>query len=76
MIYLVAKNKRQRGCYAYKTVSGKHISLIKRSLHKEVGAKGVQIVTISRPSAYGEYAPYSFVHSENEFVEKARTLAD
>lgn len=31
------------------------------------GYKGVQIVTISRPTAYGEYAPYQFVDTEQEF---------
>ena len=27
----------------------------------------VQLVTISRPTAYGEYAPYHFVDTEQEF---------
>lgn len=27
----------------------------------------MQIVTISRPTAYGEYAPYQFVDTEQEF---------
>ena len=33
----------------------------------------IQLVTISRPTAYGEYAPYRFVHSEEEFA--AQVLA-
>ena len=28
----------------------------------------IQLVTISRPSAYGEYEPYRFVESEVEFA--------
>ena len=75
MIYLVAKNKNRRGCYALKTNSGYHITDIKRQLHKEVGSKGIQVVTVSRPTAYGEYAPYNFVHSESEFIDMARKLA-
>lgn len=75
MIYLVAKNKNKRGCFAYKTVSGEHIVKIKRNLYKELGSMGIQIVTVSRPSAFGEYAPYKFVHSEDEFMNSARSLA-
>lgn len=36
-------------------------------LNKAVGYKGVQLITISRPTAYGEYAPYRFVDTEQEF---------
>ena len=35
----------------------------------EVGLKGIQLVTISRPSAYGEYAPYSFIENEEIFTK-------
>ncbi len=28
------------------------------------GIKGIQLVTISRPTAYGEYAPYTFIENE------------
>ena len=38
-----------------------------RKLNKAVGYKGVLLVTISRPTAYGEYAPYHFVDTEQEF---------
>lgn len=44
-------NGRVQICYAY----GKHLVELKRELNKEVGYKGVQLVTISRPTAYGEY---------------------
>ncbi|WP_367112947.1 DUF6718 family protein [Ruminococcus sp.] len=74
MIYLVAKNKNRRGCFAFKTQSGTHIASIKRQLYKEIGSKGIQIVTVSRPTAFGEYAPYNFVQSESEFVNKAKEL--
>lgn len=38
-----------------------------------LNGSGIQLVTISRPTAYGEYAPYRFVHSEEEFA--AQVLA-
>ena len=46
------------GYFALKTTHGKHLVELKRELNKAVGYKGVQLVTISRPTAYGEYAPY------------------
>lgn len=76
MIYLVAKNKNRKGCYAFRTHSGVHIASIKRQLYKELGSQGVQIITVSRPMAYGEYAPYSFVQSESDFINKAKELVE
>ena len=34
----------------------------------------IQLVTISRPSAYGEYEPYHFVDTEEEFVHAIGAL--
>ena len=67
MCYLIAKNKNEHGCYALETRHGKHLAELKRKLNQQVAEKGVQLVTISRPAAYGEYAPYQFVEDENEF---------
>ena len=47
---------------------------MKRELNRAVGYKGVQLVTISRPTAYGEYAPYHFVDTEQEFQTLVRGL--
>lgn len=74
MVYVVAKNKNKRGCYALKTTAGKHITALKRYLYFDMKLTGLQVVTISRPTAYGEYAPYKFVKDETEFIEKAVSL--
>ena len=58
MCYLIAKDRDSHGCYALKTNHGRHLVELKRELNRAVGYKGVQLVTISRPTAYGEYAPY------------------
>ena len=34
----------------------------------------IQIITISRPTAYGEYEPYHFVCSYDEFSRQASLL--
>jgi len=67
MCYLIAKDRDKHGCYALKTCHGKHLAEFKRKLNQVVCPRGIQLVTISRPTAYGEYAPYSFVESEEEF---------
>ena len=74
MCYLVAKDPEKRGCYALKTSHGKELADLKRFLNSEVGKKGIQLVTISRPTAYGEYAPYSFAKDSDEFVRLVRAM--
>lgn len=67
MCYLVAKNIESEGCVALRTTHGKHLSEFKRSIERKVGYDKIQLVTISIPSAYGEYEPYHIVDSEQEF---------
>lgn len=42
--------------------------LVAKDVNK-IGCDRIQLVTISRPSAYGEYEPYRFVTSEEEFTQ-------
>ena len=67
MCYLIAKNKNVYGCIALKTRHGSHLVEMKRRMNQQVASKGVQLVTISRPTAYGEYAPYTLIEDEKEF---------
>ncbi len=67
MCYLIAKSIDKEGCAALKTTHGEHLCKLKRSIEKKVGYDRIQLVTISRPSAYGEYEPYNMVQSEQEF---------
>lgn len=53
MCYLIAKDCDAHGCFAFKTTHGKHLAELKMELNEAVGYKGVQLVTISRPTAYG-----------------------
>ena len=39
-----------------------------------IGYDNIQLVTISRPSAYGEYEPYSFANSEKDFENKVYAM--
>jgi hypothetical protein len=67
MCYLVAKNFDEVGCVALQTKQGQHLADFKKKLIGIVGYDKVQLITISRPSAYGEYEPYHFVDTELEF---------
>lgn len=68
MCYLIARNIDDVGGVALRTTHGKHLSEFKRSIEAKVGYEKIQLVTISRPSAYGEYEPYHFVDTEEEFA--------
>ncbi|MDD3747075.1 MAG: hypothetical protein PHD70_11470 [Anaerostipes sp.] len=74
MCYLVAKDVNKHECYALKTTHGKRLVQMKRELNTKVAHKGIQLVTISRPTAYGEYAPYQFAHSEEEFMSIVKAM--
>ena len=69
MCYLIAKHIDEVSCIALKTIHGQHLSDFKRRIEKKLDMK-IQLVTISRPSAFGEYEPYHFVDSEAEFEKK------
>lgn len=74
MCYLIAKDVDAVGCVALKTTHGKHLSEFKKKIMDKVGYDRIQLVTISRPSAYGEYEPYNFVETKEEFEEVVSTM--
>ena len=69
MCYVIAKDFNKEGCVAYKTTHGAHLAELKQKLLKEIGVKSIQLVTLSRPIAYMEYAPYRFVYTEKDFYD-------
>ena len=62
------------GCLALQTEHGQHLANLKKNLMKTVGYGTIQLVTISRPSAYGEYEPYHFLETEQEFEEAVKNM--
>lgn len=69
MCYVIARFRDGHGCVALKTEHGKHMADFKHSLDEAIRGSEIELVTISRPTAYGEYATYRFVHSEEEFSD-------
>lgn len=76
MCYVVAKDRYAHGCYAYETQHGQHLVELKRKLNDAVGLKGVGIMTISRPEAYMEYAPYQIIEDEQEFIRLVKAIKE
>lgn len=74
MCYLIAKEFEKQGCIAVKTKHGKGLSATVEELNKKVADKGVQLVTISRPSAYGEYEPYEMIDTMDDFKQRVAAL--
>ena len=74
MCYLIAKKFNDVGCLALQTNHGQHLVDFTKKLITEIGTDKVQLITISRPSAFGEYEPYSFVDTEQEFEQEVRKL--
>lgn len=74
MCYLVAKKVNEAGCFVLQMEHGQHLADFKKRLMSEVGTDNIQLVTISRPSAYGEYEPYHFVNTEQEFEQAVRKM--
>ncbi len=46
---------------------GEHLVDFKAKLRQAVEYDTIQLITISHSSAYGEYEPYRFVETEQEF---------
>ena len=74
MCYIVAKKADGIGSIALQTSHGQHLVDFKKKIIKEIGVENIQLVTISRPSAYGEYEPYRLVDTEQEFEENLKLL--
>ena len=70
MCFLVAKRMNDTGCIALQMEHGKDLSDLKQSIFQKIGYDTIQLVTISRPSAYGEYEPYQFAETPKDFEEK------
>lgn len=74
MRYVVAKNFDKVGSVAIKMTSGASVVGLKQEMNLKYKGKNIQFVTISRPSAYGEYAPYHMVNTIEDFKKEVGKL--
>lgn len=75
MCYLIARKQDGIGCIALRTSHGKHLVDLKRKITEKVGYESIELITISRPSAYCKYEPYHFVDSEEDFLERVLEIS-
>lgn len=73
MCYLVAKRINKTGCIALQTEPGEEMAKFANRIQERLGYD-IEIITISRPTAYGEYEPYHFVSRYEEFEKEASLL--
>lgn len=73
MCYLVAKRINKTGCIALQTEPGEEMAKFADEIQERLGYD-IEIITISRPTAYGEYEPYRFVSSYEEFKKESSLL--
>lgn len=69
MCFLIAKNFNKHGCIALQMRGGQELVSLKKHLSKKIDMEKIQLVTISRPSAFGEYEPYHFAKNKEHFEE-------
>lgn len=73
MCYLIAKRMNKTGCVALQTEPGEEMAKFADEIQERL-RYDIEIITISRPTAYGKYEPYHFVNSYEEFEKEASLL--
>lgn len=73
MCYLIAKRMNKTRCVALQTEPGEEMAKFADEIQERLGYD-IEIITISRPTAYGKYEPYHFVNSYEEFEKEASLL--
>ena len=68
MVYLIVRNDKEIGSIAFKTVLGEALAQFSEITEKSK----IEIITISRPEAYGEYSPYRIMGTKEEFIKEVK----
>ena len=74
MCYLVVNNFGERGSIAVQMQHGPRLRSLTHYIEEVRKGKGSQIITLSNPDAYKEYAPYDICSDEAEFVQKVLSM--
>jgi hypothetical protein len=74
MRFLVAKRLKGIGCVAIDFNKLNVPQSVKAALNRVYANTDLQIIDLSHPHIYGEYAPYNFVESEGDFMRAVAEL--
>lgn len=72
MCYLIAKNNQGGSSLVLPMTHGKELAKFKQEILSELPQDDVQLLTVSRPSAYTEYEPFCFLDTPEHFAKKIR----
>lgn len=72
--YLVARRAYGHGCIAIPVKPGNALAEFVSLLNEETAGTDIQIIGISRPAAYGEYAPYTILDSVSSFRDAVSAM--
>lgn len=71
MSYVVVKDFNKQGCICYKCTNKRDLPALPTLLNAHVDISRIQVVVLSNPKVYGEYAPYTFIDDIGDFIDKA-----
>ena len=69
-MYVVVKDFNKHGCICFQCSSNDLYVSLPRMLEDSVDIRRIQVVCLSNPTAYGEYAPYEMIENLGEFVKR------
>lgn len=72
--YLVARRAYGHGCIAIPVKPGNALAEFVSLLNEETAGTDIHIIGISRPAAYGEYAPYTILDSVSSFRDAVSAM--
>ena len=72
MCYLIAKNNQGGSSLAIQMMHGKELAKLKQKLLSDLPAEEIQLLTVSRPSAYTEYELFCFMDTPDHFAQEVK----
>ena len=72
MCYLIAKNNQGGSSLAIQMMHGKELAKLKQKLLSDLSGEEIQLLTVSRPSAYTEYEPFCFMDTPDHFAQEVK----
>ena len=74
MCYLIAKKFNKEGSFVLEAERGQRLASLLKYLTLTTLDSGVQIITLNDLDSYKEYAPYTMINNEVEFISKVVSM--
>lgn len=73
-MYIVVKDCNKQGCICFKCPNKDLWVSLPRMLEDAVDVYRIEIIGLSDPNIYGEYAPYRFIDDLGDFIKEALSM--